>query len=389
MKNKKHTSTVSRADKISPFYVMELLEKAKELERKGKHIIHMEVGEPDFGTPSAINESAIDAIRNNKTFYTHSLGIQELRETIAQQYYKTDGIHISNERVIITNGTSGAFLLLCAVLLDNRRVLAVSDPGYPCYKNFALIVCSKIVPIPVDEKSSFEVTVEHFDVLKRPPDILLISTPANPTGNIYREETMKGLHSYISLKGKVLIVDELYNGLYYKERPRSALTVSDDIIVINGFSKTHAMTGWRLGWMVVPEELIRPIQKVAQNVFISPPSISQYAALKAFNVNEDLEAMRKTYQERRDFMIPRLKGIGFNIPYNPEGAFYIYADISRWGIDSMEFAERALVEAGVALTPGYDFGAYKAGSHIRFSYANSLDMLKLGCERLEKWLKKI
>ena len=141
--------------------------------------------------------------------------------------------------------------------------------------------------------------------------------------------------------------------------------------------------------MVVPEELIRPIQKVAQNVFISPPSISQYAALKAFNVNEDLEAMRKTYQERRDFMIPRLKGIGFNIPYNPEGAFYIYADISRWGIDSMEFAERALVEAGVALTPGYDFGAYKAGSHIRFSYANSLDMLKLGCERLEKWLKKI
>lgn len=389
MKNKKHTSTVSRADKISPFYVMELLEKAKELERKGKHIIHMEVGEPDFGTPSAINESAIDAIRNNKTFYTHSLGIQELRETIAQQYYKIDGVHISNERVIITNGTSGAFLLLCAVLLDNRRVLAVSDPGYPCYKNFALIVCSKIVPIPVDEKSSFEVTVEHFDVLKRPPDILLISTPANPTGNIYREETMKGLYSYISSKGKVLIVDELYNGLYYKERPRSALTVSDDIIVINGFSKTHAMTGWRLGWMVVPEELIRPIQKVAQNVFISPPSISQYAALKAFNVNEDLEAMRKTYQERRDFMIPRLKGIGFNIPYNPEGAFYIYADISRWGIDSMEFAERALVEAGVALTPGYDFGAYKAGSHIRFSYANSLDMLKLGCERLEKWLKKI
>ena len=389
MKNKKHTSTVSRSDKISPFYVMELLEKAKELERKGKHIIHMEVGEPDFGTPSAINESAIDAIRNNKTFYTHSLGIQELRETIAQQYYKIDGVHISNERVIITNGTSGAFLLLCAVLLDNRRVLAVSDPGYPCYKNFALIVCSKIVPIPVDEKSSFEVTVEHFDVLKRPPDILLISTPANPTGNIYREETMKGLYSYISSKGKVLIVDELYNGLYYKERPRSALTVSDDIIVINGFSKTHAMTGWRLGWMVVPEELIRPIQKVAQNVFISPPSISQYAALKAFNVNEDLEAMRKTYQERRDFMIPRLKGIGFNIPYNPEGAFYIYADISRWGIDSMEFAERALVEAGVALTPGYDFGAYKAGSHIRFSYANSLDMLKLGCERLEKWLKKI
>jgi len=389
MSHKKSISTVSRANEITPFYVMELLEKAKELERKGEHIVHMEVGEPDFGTPSAISESAIDAIRNNRTFYTHSLGIRELRETIAEQYYKTDGIYVSHERVIITNGTSGAFLLLCAVLLDNRRTLAVSDPGYPCYKNFALIVGSKVIPVHVDENTSFEVTVEHLGVLKKTPDVLLISTPANPTGNIYREKTMKDLHRYITSKGKVLIVDELYNGLYYKDRPRSALTVSDDIIVINGFSKTHAMTGWRLGWMVVPEDLIRPIQKVAQNVFISPPSISQYAALKAFSVKKDLETMRKTYLKRRDFMVPRLKAMGFDIPIDPEGAFYIYAGIDKWGIDSMEFVERALIEARVALTPGYDFGSYKAGSHIRFSYANSLDMLKLGCERLEKWLKTL
>lgn len=386
---RKPITTVSRANRITPFYVMELLEKAKELERKGEHVVHMEVGEPDFATPLNVKEEAIRAIRENRTFYTHSLGIPELREAISEHYLKTDKVNVPPERIIITNGASGAFLLLSAILLDSGRTLAISDPGYPCYKNFALIVGSKIIPIPITEETFFEVTVDHLQGLKKLPHILLISTPSNPTGNIYREETMANLYQYIASEGKILIVDELYNGLYYKERPKTALTISDDIIVINGFSKTHAMTGWRLGWMVVPEELVRPIQKVAQNVFISAPSISQYAALQAFHVEDDLEKMRKTYQERRDFMLPRLKGMGFHIPIDPEGAFYVYAGIDKWGIDSMEFVERALMESKVALTPGYDFGFYKAGSHVRFSYANSLDMLKLGCERLDAWLKTL
>jgi len=383
---RKHIAVTDRANRITPFYVMELLEKAKELERRGEHIVHMEVGEPDFATPPAVKEAAFKAIHDDRTFYTHSLGIPELRETISDFYYNTDGIKVSPERVIITNGTSGAFLLLSAILLDSKRKLGISDPGYPCYKNFALVVGADVVPIPVNEETLFEITPDHLKDVNKLPHVLLISTPSNPTGVIYREDTISDLYKYLSKHKKVLIVDELYNGLYYDKRPQSALTISDGMIVINGFSKTHAMTGWRLGWMVVPEELIRPIQKVAQNVFISPPSISQYAALHAFRSGKDLEKMRKTYRSRRDFMIPRLKEIGFDIPVVPEGAFYIYAGTSRWGVDSMEFTERALMEAKVALTPGYDFGSYKAASHVRFSYANSLEMLKLGCERLETWL---
>jgi aspartate/methionine/tyrosine aminotransferase len=184
-------------------------------------------------------------------------------------------------------------------------------------------------------------------------------------------------------------VDEIYEGLSYGRTLRTALSLGDDIIVVNGFSKTHAMTGWRLGWMVVPRELVRPIQKVAQNVFISPPSIAQYAALHAFDVGAELAKMWRTYQERRDYLLPRLRKLGFHIPIDPEGAFYIYAEIDKWGLDSMVFVERALEEAKVAITPGYDFGSYRAGSHIRFSYANSLERLREGCNRLEKWLQTL
>ncbi len=378
-----------RAEKIAPFYVMELLEKAKAMEAQGENIVHMEVGEPDFCTPEAVKERAIKAIQENCTFYTHSLGIPELREKVAEYYRKTENLDVSPERIVITNGTSGAFLLLSAILLDRRKSLGISDPGYPCYRNFALLVDSPTIPVPVTEGSRFEVTVDHLTGLKKLPSVLIISTPSNPTGIVYREETVRDLHRFMTAKGRTLIVDELYNGLAYGARPRSALSMSDEMVVINGFSKTHAMTGWRLGWMVVPRELVRPIQKVAQNVFISPPSVAQYAALQAFHVTDDLENMRKTYQERRDFMLAALKHMGFRIPVEPEGAFYVYADISRWGLDSMVFVEKALREAKVALTPGYDFGFFKADSHIRFSYANSLEMLKEGCRRLETWLTKL
>jgi aspartate/methionine/tyrosine aminotransferase len=378
-----------RSDKITPFYVMELLEKARAMEARGENIVHMEVGEPDFATPHAVKERAIEAIKENRTFYTHSLGIPELREKIAEYYYKSENISISPERIIITSGTSGAFLLLSAVLLDRGNPLGVSDPGYPCYKNFALLVNSPVISIPVTEETGFEVTVDHLSPLKNLPSALIISTPSNPTGIVYREETINELFMFLSGKGKVIVADELYKGLTYGKNPGTALALSEEIVVINGFSKVYAMTGWRLGWMVVPRELIRPIQKVAQNVFISPPTISQYAALCAFDVKDELEEMRKTYEARRNFMLPELKQMGFRIPIDPEGAFYIYANIEKWGLDSMEFVERALNEAKVAITPGYDFGLFKAASHIRFSYANSLEMLKEGCKRLNKWLKTL
>ena len=376
-----------RAEKIAPFYVMELLEKAKAMEARGEDIIHMEVGEPDFATPPSIKEEAIRAIRDNRTFYTHSLGLPELREKIAEYYEKIEHVRVSPERVLITNGTSGAFLLLFTTLLEKGRILAVSDPGYPCYRNFGTLVDAEILSLPVSEGTRFEITVECLGSTDVTPQLLIISNPSNPTGVVYREETIYELYKFISSRGGMLIVDEIYSGLTYRGKLRTSLSISEDVIVVNGFSKAYAMTGWRLGWMVVPPALVRPIQKIAQNVFISPPSISQYAAMYAFDEADELENMRKTYEERRDFMLPQLKRLGFSIPVDPEGAFYIYAGIDKWGLDSMEFVEKALREARVALTPGYDFGSYKAGSHIRFSYANNMNRLKAGCERLEKWLR--
>lgn len=378
-----------KSDKITPFYVMELLEKARAMEVKGENIVHMEVGEPDFVTPEAIKEKAIEAIRENRTFYTHSLGIQELRNKIAAYYYKTEGLEISPERIVITNGTSGAFLLLTAVLLDQEKPLGISDPGYPCYKNFALLADAPVIPIPVTEETNYEITIKHLNELKNIPETLIISTPSNPTGTVYHEETIYDIHKFMSEKGKLIMVDEIYKGLIYGKQSRTALSISEDIVVINGFSKTHAMTGWRLGWMVLPQALVRPVQKIAQNVFISPPAISQYAALRAFDVQDELEVMKGKYKIRRDFLLPELKKMGFHIPVDPDGAFYIYAGIDKWQIDSMTFVKRALKEAKVALTPGYDFGSFKAESHIRFSYANSLEMLKEGCKRLDLWLKNL
>lgn len=385
----KSIKITDRAGSIAPFYVMELLEKAKAMEARGVAIVHMEVGEPDFPTPQIVKDAAINAIAADRTFYTHSLGLPELRHRIADYYRDNEGLVVSPERIVITNGTSGAFLLLFGAILERGAVLAVSDPGYPCYRNFGLLLDAQMLQVPVSEESMFEVTVRHFRSLKNSPRVLVISNPSNPTGTVYKKETLSGLHGFMAGNGGTLIVDEIYSGLVYGKKMRTSLAISDEIIVVNGFSKTHAMTGWRLGWMVVPGRLVRTIQRIAQNVFISPPSISQYAAMYAFDAVDELERMRNAYQERRDFLLPELKRLGFTIPIDPEGAFYIYAAIDRWGIDSMKFVERALVEAGVAVTPGYDFGSYKAGSHIRFSYANSLEVLKEGCRRLEGWLKTL
>ena len=381
----------ARTQKLTPFYVMELLEKARQMEARGEHVVHMEIGEPDFPTPAMVKDAAVEALRSNHTFYTHSLGLPELRQLIADHYHQKDGVTVSPERVVITSGTSGAFLLLCSVLLEKGRTLALSDPGYPCYKNFATLFDADVLPIPVSGETRFE--VRSRDLLAagkgKAPDLMIISNPANPTGAVYHEETVVDLMRALAEGNGNLVVDEIYQGLVYGRTVRSALSLSDRIIVVDGFSKAFAMTGWRLGWMVVPDELVRPVQIVAQNVFIAPPTLSQYAALKAFDAVHDTSHMRKTYEERRDFLLPALAMLGFRIPVEPEGAFYIYAGIGKWGIDSRTFAERALQEAKVAITPGYDFGSFRAGSHVRFSYATSIENLKLGCERLTAWLKTL
>ena len=241
-------------------------------------------------------------------------------------------------------------------------------------------------PIPVSAETHFEVTEQQLAGEGQTPDLLIISNPVNPTGTVYQDATLASLARSLVKSGRIFLVDEIYRGIVYNKTVRTALAISDRIIVVDGFSKVFAMTGWRLGWMVVPEELVRPIQTVAQNVFIAPATLSQYAALKAFESTQETEEMRKTYEERRNFLLPELARIGFRIPVVPEGAFYVYAGIEKWGIDSREFSDRALREAKVALTPGYDFGSFQAGSHVRFSYATSIDKIKLGCERLATWL---
>jgi aspartate/methionine/tyrosine aminotransferase len=378
-----------RVQKISPFYVMELLEKAHAMEAAGEHIIHMEVGEPGFPTPSSVKKEAVRAIMEDHTFYTHSLGIPELRERVSRHYLESFHVNISADRIIITNGTSGALLLLFGALFERGCLLAMSDPGYPCYKNIAIFVDADTLQIPVSEDSHFEITVDHLKRAERRPDALVLANPSNPTGIVYGNEGLSSLYTYLSLHDSLFIVDEVYSGLSYDKKPETALAISDSIIVISGFSKTFAMTGFRLGWMVVPDPLVRPLQKCAQNLFISAPSISQYAALSAFDNPGEIDIMRKTYVERRNFMVARLKSLGFSIPAYPDGAFYIYAGIEKWNIDSMDFAQRALTEARVAITPGYDFGKFRAGVHVRFSYTEDLEKLETGCDRLELWLKTL
>jgi len=379
----------ARSKRINPFYVMELLEQARDMERSGRSVVHMEIGEPDFPTPKRVKDAAIRAIKQGRTFYTESLGLPELREKIAQHYRKLHGVRVSPERVVVTNGTSGAFLLLASVLLSRRRNLVLPDPGYPCYKNFGMLADATIRPLHVSVDSRFEITPKVIDRLSVVPHVLLIANPSNPTGSLYADESLARLWDAVSWKGGLMVVDEIYSGLVYDRTFRTALSLSDEIIVVNGLSKTHAMTGWRLGWMVVPQALVRPIQKVAQNVFISAPTIAQYAALEAIDASQAVEEMRQTYLKRRNYLVPALRRLGFSVPIMPRGAFYVYAGIERWRMDSMEFVQRALKDALVAITPGYDFGAYLADSHVRFSYANDLDQLKEGCRRIGRWLRTL
>jgi aspartate/methionine/tyrosine aminotransferase len=375
-----------RSLRIAPFHVMELLERAHELEARGEDIVHMEIGEPDFHTPELVKQAAIKAISEGRTFYTHSLGLRELRERIARHYYESKRVLVSPDRIIVTNGTSGAFFLLASVLLDQTRRLLVSDPGYPCYRNFAILLGAGVISLPVTEETRFQIVPRQINQTPGKKHLLIVSSPSNPTGIVYDKTSLELLLQATASGGGSMAVDEIYSGLTYGEPFQTALSLSDDIIVIDGFSKTFAMTGWRLGWMVVPERIVRAIQKVAQNVFISAPTVAQYAAIHAFDALDEVEMMKRTYQERRGFLSQRLRQIGFRLPVFPDGAFYIYADISKWGMDSMKFVERSLTKAKVAVTPGYDFGTHRAGDYVRFSYANSIDRLEEGCNRLEEWL---
>jgi aspartate/methionine/tyrosine aminotransferase len=375
----------TKAKEIPPFIVMDVLERAQELEREGESIIHLEVGEPDFDTPECINEAGYRAICEGKTHYTHSMGLIELREAIARNYWEKYKVLVSPEQILVTSGTSPALLLLFSALLEPGEEVILSNPYYPCYPNIIRFADGVPVFVEVFEEEGFQYLPEMIQE-KMSPRVkgIMINSPSNPTGNVMTKERMKEISEF----SPYIISDEIYHGLVYDCEEHSILQFTDHAFVINGFSKLYAMTGWRLGYIIAPKEFIRPMQKLQQNLFISASSFSQWAALAGLQEAErEVKKMRATYDQRRRFFIPRLKELGFGITVEPTGAFYILANAKRFSQDSYRFAFDILQEARVGVAPGIDFGTNAEG-YLRFCYANSMENIKEGMNRLERYLNK-
>jgi aspartate/methionine/tyrosine aminotransferase len=374
-----------KAKEIPPFIVMDVLEKAQELARMGEDVIHLEVGEPDFDTPECIKEACFRAIREGETHYTHSLGLIELREAIAEDYWKKYRVKVSPEQILVASGTSPALLLLFSALLEPGDEVILSNPYYACYPNFIRFVDGNPVFVDVMEEEGFQYLPEMIEP-KLNPRVkgIMINSPSNPTGNVMDKERMLK----ITKLSPYIISDEIYHGLVYQGKAHSILEFTDRAFVINGFSKLYAMTGWRLGYVIAPIEFIRPMQKIQQNLFISASSFAQWAALAGLKeASEDIQRMRETYDQRRRFLIPRLKELGFGITVEPTGAFYILANAKHFSKDSYGLAFDILKEAKVGVAPGIDFGSNAEG-YLRFSYANSLENIQEGMNRLERYLER-
>jgi aspartate/methionine/tyrosine aminotransferase len=374
-----------RAREITPFIVMDVLEKAHSMEREGIDVVHLEVGEPDFDTPSCIKEAAIRALEAGHTHYTHSLGLVELREAICRHYKQYYGVIVEPDQVVVTSGTSPAMFMLFAALLEPGDGVIVSDPHYACYPNFVRFVGGEPVKIPVYEDDGFQYRPEMIAAkIDSKTKAIFVNSPSNPTGNLLSPERMEA----ISNLSPYIISDEIYHGLVYEGDEHSILEYTDRAFVLNGFSKTYAMTGWRLGYMIAPKHFIRAIQKVQQNFFISANAITQWAGIAALEeAGDDVARMRSVYDERRKFMIRRLKEIGFGITVEPTGAFYVLANAKGFSNDSYKLAFDILEKAHVGVTPGVDFGANAEG-YLRFSYANAIESIAEGMDRIERYLKK-
>ncbi len=374
-------------EQVTSFIAMDILEAALEMERSGENIIHLEVGEPDFAPPRAVTEAVCRAAREGHTHYTHSLGDRNLREAVSEWYRKTYGVSVAPERVVITPGTSGAFLNAVATLLDLGQKVLLTDPGYPCYPNFARLLYADVHLLPIYAADGF--VPRRDGVLKAIEEgvkAILIASPANPTGALIPAELLRWLASL----PVPLISDEIYHGLIYTdEPPHTALEFSQDAIVINGLSKRLAMTGLRIGWAIVPPDLVRPFQKLNQNLFICADSISQQAAIAALtdpSCGAEQQAMTRTYARRRKSLIDGLRRIGFTLDYEPRGAFYVFADIGAYSQDGFDFAYRMLREARVAATPGVDFGKNETNHFLRFAYTIDEAKIEEGISRIAKWL---
>jgi len=380
----------SRLAAIAPFHVLEILDRAKRLEAEGRSIIHMEIGEPDFDTPAPVLAAAQRALAEKPMHYAPALGLPELRAAIASFYMKRYGVAVDPSRIVVTNGSSGALLLALGVLVGPGKRLLLTDPGYPANRHFVRVLEGEPVCVPVDERSGYQLSAESVAANWSDETVgALIATPSNPTGTLISHEALTAIHEAVSRRGGTLVVDEIYHGLTYGSDPRTALEIADDLFVLNSFSKYFNMTGWRIGWLVAPPGMVEPIGRLAQNLFLAVSTPAQYAALAAFSDETlgILEERRRTMRERRDYLVGELRRLGFGIPVVPEGAFYIYANCSALSDDSFEFCRRLLDEAGVAITPGIDFGECRAREHVRFAYTTGVEGLREAVGRIGRLLK--
>jgi len=386
--------TAARVAAIEPFHVMEVQTAARALEAAGRTIVHMEIGEPDFPAPAPVIAAAQRTIAGGDIYYTSALGIPELRQAIARHYAEHLGVAIAPERVVVTAGSSAALLLVMALLVDRDDEILLSDPGYPCNRHFVRVLEGSPVCIPVGPDTDYQLSADLIGRAWTPRTRgVLLASPSNPTGTQVPAAQLQRIAATTARLSGRLIVDEIYLGLTYVGEPRSVLAITgehaDDLFVVSSFSKYFNMTGWRLGWLIAPERHVRDLEKLAQNLYISPPTISQRAALACFlpETIALLEERRRAFRDRRDFLVPALRELGFGIPVMPTGGFFVYADSSRFDPDSQAFCRDVLEGAGVAITPGVDFGHHRAAAHVRFAYTVEMAKLEDGVDRLRRFLR--
>ena len=380
----------ARLDDIAPFHVMELLKMAAALEQTGRSVIHMGIGEPDFSAAQPVLDAAAKAIAGGTMRYTHAVGLPALREAIAAHYQQRFGVDVAAERIVITAGASGALLLACAALVGRDDEVLMPDPSYPCNRHFVTAFEGRARLIPSGPAERFQLSAamvrEHWGPATRG---VLLASPSNPTGTSIATNELRDIAALVRERGGFTVVDEIYQGLSYDAPPFSALSLGDDIIVINSFSKYFNMTGWRLGWLVVPNAMMAAVEKLAQNFFICASTLAQQAALACFTPESMaiFEQRKNEFKRRRDYLVPELQRLGFTIPALPDGAFYVYADCSRFSDDADAFTRDVLQATGVVMTPGLDFGTRDVQRYIRVSYATSMENLQEAVRRLETYLK--
>jgi aspartate/methionine/tyrosine aminotransferase len=384
------TLLAARTGRITPFYVMEIVKEAARLQAEGRSIIHMSIGEPDFSAPPAVRQAAEAVLAQGQTAYTPALGLDELRQRIASHYHQAFGVSVTAERVVVTAGASAALLLTMAALIEQGTDVLMPDPSYPCNRHFVSAFDGRAVLLPCGPQTRFQLTADAVEQAWNDNTRgVLLASPSNPTGTSIEPDALNALLRTVRQRGGFAIVDEIYLGLSYDRAPRSALALDDQAIIINSFSKYFSMTGWRLGWLIAPPSLVPAFEKLAQNLFICASAVAQRAALACFDEPTIAlcEARRRELQQRRDFLVPALERMGLRVPVIPDGAFYIYADVSDHAADSWDFAFDLLRNTGVCLVPGRDFGMNAPERYVRLSYATALPLLRDATERMAAYLR--